>query len=41
MIPVDTNVISELFKLEPNAAVTLFTAAVCEAEIRYAARPRA
>jgi predicted nucleic acid-binding protein len=45
MILVDTNVISELVKAEPNAAVTLylgrqapdtvFTAAVCEAEIRY------
>jgi predicted nucleic acid-binding protein len=45
MILVDTNVISELFKVEPTAAVasyldrqapdTIFTAAVCEAEIRY------
>jgi toxin FitB len=45
MILVDTNVISELFKAEPNAAValylerqpaeTVFTAAICEAEIRY------
>jgi predicted nucleic acid-binding protein len=45
MILLDTNVISELVKMEPDAAVTaylaeiapdtLFTAAVCEAEIRY------
>ena len=45
MILLDTNVISELVKLEPDAAVatyldgiapdSVFTAAVCEAEIRY------
>lgn len=45
MILLDTNVISELVKSEPNQAVvayvgglapdTVFTAAVCEAEIRY------
>src|SRR5882757_7190210 len=45
MILVDTNVISELMKADPNPAVvsyldgmapdTVFTAAVCEAEIRY------
>jgi predicted nucleic acid-binding protein len=45
MILIDTNVISELVKAESNKAVvayvaglkpeTLFTAAVCEAEIRY------
>jgi predicted nucleic acid-binding protein len=45
VILVDTNVISELVKVEPNPAVnaylvdlaveTVFTASVCEAEIRY------
>ena len=45
MILLDTNVISELVKTQPNHAVlayvdgvppdTVFTAAVCEAEIRY------
>jgi len=45
MILLDTNVISELIKVEPYQAVldyvgslapdTIFTAAVCEAEIRY------
>ncbi|MGA3006222.1 MAG: type II toxin-antitoxin system VapC family toxin [Acetobacteraceae bacterium] len=45
MILLDTNVISELVKVGPDAAVaayldsiapdTVFTAAVCEAEIRY------
>jgi predicted nucleic acid-binding protein len=45
MILLDTNVISELVKVQPNHAVlsyvdglppdTVFTAAVCEAEIRY------
>jgi predicted nucleic acid-binding protein len=45
MILLDTNVISELVKTQPNPAVlayvdglsqeTVFTAAVCEAEIRY------
>jgi predicted nucleic acid-binding protein len=45
VILLDTNVISELVKLEPDAAVaayldgiapdSVFTAAVCEAEIRY------
>ena len=45
MILLDTNVISELVKAEPDGAVlayvaglaweTVFTAAVCEAEIRY------
>ncbi len=45
MILIDTNVISELVKVEPDAAValylesqaaeTVFTAAICEAEIRY------
>lgn len=45
MILLDTNVISELVKAEPASAVlayvgslspeTLFTAAICEAEIRY------
>lgn len=45
MILLDTNVISELVKTEPDGAVvsyvdglapeTVFTAAVCEAEIRY------
>jgi predicted nucleic acid-binding protein len=45
MILLDTNVISELVKVEPNSAVaayldgvapeTVFTAAVCEAEIWY------
>ena len=45
MILVDTNIISELTKVAPNPAVaayvdglvpdTVFTAAICEAEIRY------
>ncbi len=45
MILLDTNVISELVRAEPNPAVlayidglapeTIFTASVCEAEIRY------
>jgi len=45
MVLLDTNVISELAKAEPNPTVlayvgglapdTVFTAAVCEAEIRY------
>ena len=45
MILLDTNVISELVRAEPNPAVlayidglapeSLFTASVCEAEIRY------
>jgi predicted nucleic acid-binding protein len=45
MMLVDTNVISELTKVAPNLAVvtyldglapdTVFTAAICEAEIRY------
>src|ERR1700731_276521 len=45
MILLDTNVISELIKAEPNQTVvdyvgglapeTVFTSAVCEAEIRY------
>lgn len=45
MILLDTNVISELTKAEPNqmavaylegvAPETVFTAAICEAEIRY------
>ncbi len=45
MILLDTNVISELAKTQPNPAVllyvdslpaeTVFTAAICEAEIRY------
>jgi predicted nucleic acid-binding protein len=45
MILLDTNVISELVRLQPDASVaayldglapeTVFTAAVCEAEIRY------
>ncbi len=45
MMVLDTNVLSELVKLAPDAAVlafirrqpaeTLFTAAICEAEIRY------
>jgi predicted nucleic acid-binding protein len=45
MVLLDTNVISELVKTEPNQVVvaymgglapeTVFTAAVCEAEIRY------